>query len=54
MDLNEGNSRPLCSKNGLICSIKGFTARSIISFIFENLVSNVLFNKTGASNLKNE
>ena len=49
IDLNAGNSSPLCSKNGLICSINGFIARSIIASIFENLVSNVLFNKMGIS-----
>ena len=54
MDLNEGNSNPLCSKNGLICSISGFTVRSIILSIFANLVSDVVPIKTGVSKFINE
>ena len=37
IDSNNGISNPLCSKNGLICSINGFTVDLIISSIFSNL-----------------
>ena len=37
IDSNNGISNPLCSKNGLICSINGFTVNLTISSIFSNL-----------------
>ena len=46
IDLNNGISKPLCSKNGFICSIKGFTARPIIISMSSKLLSTF----TGVSN----
>ena len=36
---NNGISNPLLKKNGLICSIIGFIAKSIIALISSNLLS---------------
>ena len=48
IDWNKGISKPLCSKNGLICSINGFTVSLIISSISWNKFSPPL-NKIGVS-----
>ena len=42
IDSNNGISSPLCSKNGLICSINGFTVNLTISSIFSNLFCELL------------
>ena len=44
IDSNNGISNPLCSKNGLICSINGFTLNLIISSIISNLFCELLKN----------